>query len=138
MWKKAEEELFKAAKEWRITFDSISDFVSVIDKDYRFEKVNRSLAAFLGTTPEELVGKHCYEVLHGMDEPYPGCPHVETQKTMKPVTNEIYEKKHGVHLLVAVSPIIDENGELKGVVHFAKDISERKKLEKEIEETNGS
>jgi PAS domain-containing protein len=30
-------------KEWKRTFDSISDFVSVHDEDYRFLKVNNAL-----------------------------------------------------------------------------------------------
>ncbi|MBU4107311.1 MAG: PAS domain-containing protein [Proteobacteria bacterium] len=51
---------------WRNTFDAITDLVSVLDKDYfRIVKVNKALAGFLHKKPEELIGKHCYEVMHG-------------------------------------------------------------------------
>ena len=55
--KLAEKNLKQAAREWRNTFDSISDFVSVHDSELRIVKANKALAKFLNTSPQDLVGK---------------------------------------------------------------------------------
>ncbi|GAI48132.1 unnamed protein product, partial [marine sediment metagenome] len=39
--KQAEENIKRAAEEWRTTFDSITDFVSICDKDFRLVRVNK-------------------------------------------------------------------------------------------------
>ena len=44
---------------WERMFDSIGDLVSVIDKDFRFVRVNRALANVLKAEPGELIGKTC-------------------------------------------------------------------------------
>jgi PAS domain S-box-containing protein len=128
---RAEEKLKVAASEWKSTFDSISDFVSVHDRDFRFVKVNRALADYLGMGAEELIGKHCYEVLHGTDEPWPGCPHSKTLETGSVATEEVDDPNIGRALLVTTAPVTEE-GKLMGSVHVAKDITERKKAEEQI------
>ena len=41
--KKFQGALKKAAEEWRATFDSITDLISIQDADYRIVRVSRSL-----------------------------------------------------------------------------------------------
>ncbi len=47
-YKKAEEKLRRAALEWRRTFDSITDYVFLMDMEGRIIQVNKALAGFLG------------------------------------------------------------------------------------------
>jgi PAS domain-containing protein len=42
--KQAEEKIKQAAEEWRTTFDSITDLVSIQDKDSRLIRVNKAFA----------------------------------------------------------------------------------------------
>jgi PAS domain S-box-containing protein len=130
---KAEEDMMKAAEEWRTTFDSITDFVSVHDTGFRIVRANRALADFLKTEPEKLIGKRCYEVMHGPESPFPGCPHKEMLKTGRAETKEIFNTRYGLHLMITVSPIF-ENGELTGSVHYIKDITDKKRLGNMIRE----
>jgi diguanylate cyclase (GGDEF)-like protein len=51
-----------------------------------------------------------------------------------PVTEEIFEPRLGIFLEISTSPIIDSNGEVTGTVHLAKDITERKRLQQQLEE----
>ena len=127
--KQAIERTENFADEWKRTFDAISDFVFVLDTDFRLVRVNKALCATLKKEPRELIGKHCYEVLHGTDKPWPNCPHTKTLATGKAITEEINDPNLGLTLLVTNSPIFDNKGELTGAVHFAKDITERKKVE---------
>jgi len=130
--KKAEEEIRRKSEEWKKTFDAITDFVFIVDKDYRLERVNRALCNALKKEPEELIGKRCFEVLHGTDKPWPNCPHKKTLVTKKATTEEIFDPNLGVPLLITNSPILLDNDELIGAVHIVKDITERKRMEDEL------
>jgi PAS domain S-box-containing protein len=130
--KKAEERILKASEEWRKTFDAISDFVFTLDKDQRLVRVNKAFCDFLKKEPEDLRGRHCYEVMHGTHEPLPNCPCKEMSLARKAVTAEIDCPNLGLSLLVTVSPLFDDKGEQTGCVHVAKDITEHKRWEREL------
>jgi sigma-B regulation protein RsbU (phosphoserine phosphatase) len=131
--KTAEKKLEYAVREWSNTFDSISDFVSVHDKEFKFIRVNKSLAGFLGMKPEELVGRRCYELIHLSQDPWPLCPHAKALQSRKTVTEEIIDPKSGSILSITCSPYFDEQNNLLGTVHIARDISKQKQSEKEKE-----
>ncbi len=114
--RRAEEKIKRAAQEWRTTFDSISDFVSLHGKDYKVVRANKALADALKMKPGELVGKHCYELVHGTKEPHPDCPFKQVQKTKKPSTVEFFEPSLGMSVQVSISPIINEEGEFTGAL----------------------
>jgi PAS domain S-box-containing protein len=128
--KKAEQKLTRAAEEWASTFDSITDLVSIHDKDCRYVRVNKAFADAFGMKAEEIVGKTCYEIVHGTTEPRPDCPHRKACESRKPHTVEFFEDRLRIYLEVSASPVFDEKGEVVGSVHIAKDITERKKAEK--------
>ncbi|GAF87188.1 unnamed protein product, partial [marine sediment metagenome] len=130
--KKAEDRIKRAAEEWRTTFDSITDLVSVCDKDFRLTRVNKAFADVAKKKPKELIGKPCYEVVHGTNEPTPNCPHKVTIETKKPATADFFEPHLGMHLELSTSPIFDEKGEVVASAHLIRDITERKRAEEEL------
>ena len=52
-------------------FDAITDLIFIADKDNNIIKVNKAFADFFKKSPEELVGKKCYNIVHGSDRPWP-------------------------------------------------------------------
>ena len=130
--KEAEKKILKASEEWRNTFDALSDFVFILDREQKFVRVNKTVCDFLKKEPEELIGKHCYEVLHGTDKPLPTCPCKEMLLTGRAVTTEVDDPNSGMSFLLTVSPFLDDKGEHIGCVHVAKDITERKKAEEKL------
>ena len=127
--KQAEEKIERAAQEWRTTFDSITDLVSIHDKDFKLVRVNRAFADAVKMEPAEVIGKTCYELVHGTKGPPASCPHKQTLDTKKPHIAEFFEPHLGIYLEASTSPIFDENGEIIASVHIAKDITERKGAE---------
>jgi len=131
----AEEELARVAAQWRTTFDSISDFVTIHDTDFQIVRANRALADFLKVEPKDLIGKKCYQLFHGLSEPCPNCPHRRTMETEKPCTDDFFEPHLGIHIEVFTSPIFDSKGELIGSAHITRDITERKQADEELQKT---
>jgi len=130
--KQAEGKITQAAEEWRATFDSIIDMVSIHGKDFKLTRVNKALANTLQREPTELIGKTCYELIHGTNEPVPNCPHRKTLLTKQPATMEFFEPHLGFHLEITTSPIFDEKGEVTGSVHVARDVTERRRMEEQL------
>ncbi len=130
--KQAEDAMKRAAEEWRTTFDSIVDLVSIHDKDFKLVRVNKAFVDTFNMKPEELVGKTCYQVVHGTNECMPHCPHIKTLETGEPATGNFFEPHLGIHLEVTASPIFDDKGEVVASVHVTRDITERKKAEEQL------
>jgi len=133
--KRAEEKIKQAAEEWRTTFDSITDLVSINDSSFRIVRVNKAFAKACKMKPAELVGRTCYEVLHRRNEPISNCPHKKMIETKMPQTEEYFEPRLGLYLEVNSSPIFDEKGSVIASVHVARDITKRKKDEQELQES---
>lgn len=130
--KKVDEQLKFATEDWKSTFDSISDMVSIQDTEFKIVKVNKAFAEAFDKEPKDLIGKHCYEIVHGTKKPVPECPHKKSLNDCEYHCEEIFESNLGIHLNVTTSPKFDKNGKICGTVHIAKDISERKITEERI------
>ena len=121
--------LEKTGEDWEDTFNAISDLLFILDKDFRFVKVNKAFCDTVKKEPKELIGKYCFEVVHDRDKPWPNCPYEKTSKTKKITIEEIDDPNIGLPLLITTSPLFDDKDEVIGCIHLAQDISEQKKVE---------
>ncbi|MBN1574725.1 MAG: PAS domain-containing protein [Deltaproteobacteria bacterium] len=124
--------LKQASGEWRTTFDSITDMVAIIGKDYKFIKVNMALADSFNMKPKEIVGKKCYELLQGHDAPCQDCPHEEAILNGKGVQIDKYDDRVKAYLHISVSPIFDDGGVVMGSAIIFKDITQQKEAEERL------
>ncbi len=127
--KRAEEKIRQVAEEWKSTFDSIKVPVSIHDEDFRIVRANQAFTDAFGVEIREVIGKKCYEIIHGTEEPWPNCPHYQTMGSGKAVTQEFFEPRLERYLQVSASPILNDSNEVIGSVHIAQDITERKRAE---------
>ena len=88
--RQAEEKIKRAEKEWKETFNTIPDLILVTDNRHRIVNVNKAMAEKLGLTREELMGRFCYEVIHGTEAPPPDCPHSQTISGGRPHSRVLY------------------------------------------------
>jgi len=123
--------LMYAEVEWWRTFNAISDFVFVLDKDNTIIKANQISLDRLKMKREDIVGEKCYEIIHKMGRPWPECPFEKTKDDKETHAQEIDDPNVGIPLLVITSPIFNSKKELIGTVHIAKDISRQKQIEGE-------
>jgi len=125
-------ELRSQIAEWQETFDVIPDIVALISPNFEIIKLNKAGYRSLGKKPGEVIGKKCYEVVHGLDAPIDGCPCREAIATKKPGVGEITQG--GKYYIATASPILDENNEVIALTHTLKDITEGKNAEEELRE----
>ncbi len=121
-----------AKKEWENTFDSISDLVAIIDKDFNIIRVNKAFGVSVNKHPRYIIGKKCYELMHSQNQPAPNCPHLKTLKYKKSTTEEVECLSQSIIHQVTTSPILNQKGEIAASAHIAHNISERKKLEHQL------
>jgi PAS domain S-box-containing protein len=131
--KRALEAVVEAKEDWENTFDAITDMVMLLDDKHEIIRVNRAAAEGLGTDKESMVGKKCYEAVHGTDRPLRGCPLLSTMKTLGPRTTELTEPRLGGTFICSTSPILNREGQLTGYTHSLKDITEPKRLEAQLQ-----
>jgi PAS domain S-box-containing protein len=112
--------------------DGIGDILFIMDAERHLIRVNKSACEVFKKKPEELLGKHCYEIVHGTDKPWPNCPAEKMFETRQTVSEEVNDPNMGVPLLVTTSPILDKRGEIIQCIHIAKDISKIKLAEMEM------
>ncbi len=129
--KESEEALRRAKEEWERTFDSVPDMVAILDRQHRMLRVNKAMAQKLGLRPEECVGLHCYECVHGLSAPPEFCPHCKTLADGSQHIVEMHEKRLGGDFVVSTTPLFDVQGQMIGSVQVAHDITERKRTERE-------
>ena len=124
----------RAATEWRITFDSIRDLISIHDNEMRIIRMNKAFAETFDSTPKDLLGKTCYDLMNGKTETFLDHPIKKVFQSGVPETFEIYEGSLGVYFEISVSPVYNRRAEVTGCVHVAKDITGRKEAEKALRE----
>ena len=133
--KKAENAIIRAKEEWENTFDAVPDLIVILDTDFKVVRANKAMADKFNTTPEEMVGLTCYEAVHGLSSAPGFCPFIKLLEDGKEHTSEIHEENLKGDFIVSVSPLYDDHGELMGVVHVARDITERIKIENDIKKS---
>ncbi|MDI6801387.1 MAG: PAS domain S-box protein [Thermodesulfovibrionales bacterium] len=129
------EHMAQAEQELENIFESISDLVYFNSNDYTIKKVNRAVREKIGKPDNEIVGRKCYEIFHGMSEPWKKCPHHKTLQTKKSYVEELEDHHLGGTFLISSSPIFDKAEEILGTVHIVRDISEMKKLREKVAST---
>src|SRR4030042_5915813 len=131
-------ELLETKKFLEAIIDGFTDQIMVVDKDYRIKEINESLVKRLGNPKHEIVGEHCYRVLHDLDKPcdvpnHP-CPVQETLKTGEhcEVLHTHLKGREASYYRVTAYPVLDDQGAVTHVIEMARDITKRKKREDEL------
>ncbi len=131
--KEMEDMLRKSEQEWADTFDTITDMITLHDMDYNIVKSNKAAQQLLGLPREEGVGTKCYQYYHGKQTLPEDCPTCATVKTGRAASFDLFEPHLGKLLEIRSIPRFGADGQMIGVIHVARDISERKRMEESLQ-----
>jgi PAS domain S-box-containing protein len=133
--KKIEKDLYNTEQRYHLLVENINEGIWVLDNNYQTTYVNSYMAKMLDYTPEEMIGKKLFEFMDNT------CKHAAEEKLafMKNHTNNTYEfellrkNKQSFISSLKISPLTDKEGTSIGAITSVQDISNRKKMEHDLE-----
>jgi len=117
----------------QMLLDVMPFYVMLVDSEHKILLANKALRRDLGLDPEKIIGGYCPKMVHGTEDPYPGCPLEQALKEGRSVQKEFFNPEKGQWVSSAIYPTGKNTKEGKEIfVHFVSDISERKKAEEQV------
>src|ERR671912_891033 len=137
--KRAESALRESEQRFRGSFERAATGMALVGTDGRFLRVNKSLCEILGYTEREFLGKTFQEITHP-DDLEVDLEHlrrllVRVVRTYQTEKRFLHAEGHTVWASLCVSLVRDAEGEPLYFVSQIQDVSERKKVEKVIIES---
>mgnify|MGYP000872840652 CR=1 FL=1 len=118
-------------------FENLGDIVGIQLPDRTILRYNLAGYEMLGMTPEEVEGRKCYDLL-GRAAP---CSVCATESAIASKKREVVEKfvpELGRYLECRSSPILDEKGEVAFIVEQLYDVTDRRRAEDELRESEAT
>ena len=119
-------------------FDAVRDSIRVINKDFTVCRINKAFAEMAGVDQVAVIGKKCWELF---TSPLCHTSECRLQRILggeKHIEVEIERmRKDGTTIPCEVyaSPLLNDDGELIGVIEQFRDITERRRMKDEIKES---
>ncbi|MBE3100898.1 MAG: HD domain-containing protein [Firmicutes bacterium] len=107
--------------------DSFPFYVILVDENHNIVMVNNKVNILTGKNHDEIIGKYCPKVVHGIDHPFPGCPLEEALEKGCSIERELFDpnSKRWVLSCIYITNCITKDG-LKIYLHIIQDITEKK------------
>ncbi|MHB8836185.1 MAG: hybrid sensor histidine kinase/response regulator [Candidatus Methylomirabilia bacterium] len=129
----AERSASDSARQWQATFDAISHPLFLLDCEKTLLRSNRAGELLLEQTLESAGGHPpCSHVRCELSEPEE-CPMHRMRRSLHRETSEIRAGGHWYS--ISVDPLFDDEQVLAGAVHLMIDITERKQLEVQLNQS---
>ncbi|MCK9306852.1 MAG: PAS domain S-box protein [Methanoculleus sp.] len=118
-------------------FENLGDIVGIQLPDHTILRYNRAGYEMLGMTPEEVKGRKCYDLI-GRTGPCAVCATATALESGKREVVEKFVPELGRYLECRSSPILDSQGEVAFIVEQLYDITDRKRAEEELRESEAT
>ncbi|MDO9566024.1 MAG: ATP-binding protein [Candidatus Desulfaltia sp.] len=125
--------MLEKAKFLEAIINGIKDQIMVVDRDYRIEEVNKAFLNRVGKQKKEVIGRHCYQVLHDESKPCKisnhFCPVQEAFNSGKSgeAFHPRYDGRKVSYFRIIAYPMLDENRVVTRVIEMSRDITQWKK-----------
>ncbi|MBD3263114.1 PAS domain S-box protein [Candidatus Woesearchaeota archaeon] len=130
-------EIKKREKESENILNAAADGIRIIDRNFKIKKVNETFAEMTGVSSDKQIGATCRDIFRSKYCKTKDCSLVKCLKNNKPYQREqIMTCKDGskIPVLLKVTPLKDEQGNITGIIEDYRDISSVKKTEQKVVE----
>jgi diguanylate cyclase (GGDEF)-like protein/PAS domain S-box-containing protein len=135
MRKRAEELLFQTKSDWEDTFNTITDMITIHDREFNIIRANKAAEEILGLPLLEKTNLKCFKFYHGTDNPPEKCVSCKSLETGDQTCCEVFETQLKKFIEIRAIPRYNNRNELIGLIHVVRDISERRRSEKAMRES---
>jgi PAS domain S-box-containing protein len=135
--KRAEEALRQSEMRYRKIVETTNEGVWLLDSTLHNSYVNRQMAEMLGYEPREMLGRSVFDFYFPEDVERKKQVLARRQQGLREQIEERLRRKDGSELWVrlAATPVFKDNGEFDGALAMVCDITERKRAEAELRES---
>ena len=133
--RRAEDAATRALSEVDQVFETAADGMRIVDRNFRVLKANETFAKLVGLPKDEIIGRKCHDVFWGEMCESPGCPLtriLEGEKDVEYDSDKVRPNGTSVPCIVSATPFRRPDGTTIGIVEDFKDISERKRAERDL------
>ena len=124
---------FQSEQDWEETFNTITDIITIHDRDFNIIRANAAARKALGLPTPGTSAVKCYEYYHGKEGPADGCVTCRSLKTGKPSKIEFFEPHLKMFAEISAIPRLDSDNNVVGLIHIVRNITDRKKNEEELQ-----
>ncbi len=130
-------ELYKSKKRLEAVFNSLSDGIMIIDRNFRIVTANPVILNLMGRTEEEIKGKYCFEMCNGSLRRCQFCRASDTfrfgEHQITYCTKPDPSGKGDRILEVHDFPMFDENREIVQIIEYVKDVTDAMQMQAKLE-----
>lgn len=130
--KAAEAEQRRSQEQWRKTFDSSRDIITIQNLDHDILECNSAATELFGLSREQCQQKKCYELFAGLKQPCPECMKQREGGQITPCNYELHHAALNKTFSISFNPIFNPDGSVSGIAHFAQDITEKRRLKEQL------
>jgi len=134
--KRVEKELSRIKTDWRSIFNALKQPALILNKNFEVIDANLHVVKKTGMPLEKLKKKKCYELFHPDKAlPVEECPVQKLLETKRPEVYDAEMEILGETYMISCTPVFDTDKKLSKIIYIATDISERKKMELALRES---
>ncbi len=123
----------------RNILETVDEAFIIIDRDFNVLSANRAYGVQAGRPVEEIIGRKCYEISHGISRP---CYEVgeecavrrvlESGEPSSALHTHYDDKKNPIYVETKAFPLKDAVGRVTAAIEIVNNITEKKKLEEQL------
>jgi len=110
-------------------FDISPDLILILDVKHNIIRANNAMNNCMGVSSGALVGSKCFWNMHQAEEPHTNCGHEQMLKDGQEHTVEVFLEPLDGWFSITVIPLMDNDGNISGSIHIARDITDSKLAE---------
>ncbi len=108
----------------------------LMDENCVIQRANHAASEMFGHNIFEIIGKPCYEIIHGTSEPPEDCPHRRMQLSGQPERGELSLVPIQKTFDLAVAPCVNPSDSFRGCVGIFRDTTSHRSAENELRIAN--
>lgn len=137
--KRSSQSLSESEERFRSLVETSYDWIWEVNEEYFITYASPKLKDLLGYSPDEVMDKYLFDLMPPEEAAHIRMQFSELSQTCQPIENleTTNQHKHGRLVILEISgvPILDQTGLFRGYRGVARNITERKKLEEQLRQS---